>query len=94
MRHVPLERLYESMLVPIGSFSVSSGPAPENDICSSEELTEEQEVSIAKKIIRLTDDLDDLASEAHVKAYRRRIEDIADDIRQYAKDLIKGHPDV
>lgn len=95
MKYSRLERLYESMLVPIGPFSIETGPAPESNIIDrGEELTEEQEVSIAKKIIKLTDSLDDIASEAHVKAYRRRIEDISEEIRDYAKDLIKGHPEV
>ena len=95
MKYSTLEKIYESMLVPVGSFSIETGPAPESNIAEcDEELTEEQEVSIARKIMKLTDSLDDIASEAHVKSYRRRIEDVADEIREYAKDLIKGHPKV
>jgi hypothetical protein len=57
-------------------------------------MTEEEEVDIAKKILKLTDKLDDIASEAHVKAYRRRIEDVADLIRKHAKKIVNGHPEV
>lgn len=96
MRHVKLESLYENMLMPIGPMSVSVGPGPDilNSSCESEELTEEEEVSLAKKILKLTDTLDDLASEAHVKTYRRRIEDISEMIRKHAKKLVSGHPSV
>jgi hypothetical protein len=86
-----LERLYEAMLVPIGPMSVSMGPAPETDISHDEEISEEEEVCLAKKIIKLTNELDDIASEAHVKAYGRRIEDVAEEIRQKAKKLVRGH---
>ena len=86
---------YENMLVPVGPFTVSTGPAPEIDIKSEdEELTECEEVAFAKKILSKTYELDDIASEAHVKAYRRRIEDVSEAIRQIAKELIKGHPEV
>jgi hypothetical protein len=95
MRIPKLEQLYEAMLVPIGPMSVSMGPAPENDISTfDDKITEEEEICLAKKIIKLTDLLDDIASEAHVKAYRRRIEDVSDDIRQQAKKLIRGHSEV
>ncbi len=95
IHYTKLEKLYENMLVPIGPMSVSMGPAPENIIANcEEEMTEEEEVNIAKKILRLVDQLDDIASEAHVKAYRRRIEDVAEDIRQQAKKIINGHPEI
>jgi hypothetical protein len=93
MRHIKLENIYENMLVPVGPMSVSVGPGP-SPISADSEMTEEEEVVIAKKILKLTDKLDDIASEAHVKAYRRRIEDVADLIRKHAKKIVVGHPEV
>lgn len=93
MRHIKLENIYENMLVPVGPMSVSVGPGP-SPISSECEMTEEEEVDIAKKILNLTNKLDDIASEAHVKAYRRRIEDVADLIRKQAKKIVTGHPEV
>jgi len=93
MRHPKLESLYENMLVPVGPMSVSVGPGPA-PFMTGEELSEEEEVKIAKRIITLTDMLDELASEAHVKAYRRRIEDVSESIRKQAKKIVSGHPEV
>ena len=94
MRHIKLENIYENMLVPVGPMSVSIGPGPSPISSEYEEMSEEEEVNAAKRILNLADTLDDIASEAHVKAYRRRIEDVADLIRKQAKKIIIGHPEV
>lgn len=96
MKKVTLEQIYESMLMPIGPMSVSVEPNPDIIGCQEcdEDLSEEEEVDIAKQIIKKTYNIDDLASELNTKAARRRFEDCAEEIRELAKKLVRGHPEI
>lgn len=86
-----LENVYESMLTPIGPLVISQEPASGIE---DEELSEQQEVALAKQILKQVDQLDMAANEAYVKSYRRKLESIADSIRDLTNQLIQGHPGV
>ena len=56
-----------------------------------EDLTEEEEVEIAREILTHVSDLDDLAKEAMYKSFRKKIEKHSDAIRALANELIEKH---
>ena len=87
-----LELIYEDMIgaVPVGPITITSEPA----ISAEEDMSEEQEVKIAKQILKQVDQLDMAADEAAVKSYRRKLEAIADSIRDLANQFIQGHPGI
>lgn len=100
-----LEQIYENMLNPL-LLRVVRQPAPLSpvqiikatkeemeDDCDEqdEDLTEEQEVDIAREILTHVSELDDIAKEAMYKSFRNKIESCADKIRKLANELIEGH---
>jgi len=87
-----LETIYENMLAPVGPLVITHEPV--DSMIEDEDLSEEQEVKLAKQILKQVDQLDMAADEAAVKSYRRRLESIADTIRDLANQLIQGHPGI
>lgn len=87
-----LEAVYESMLAPVGALTITQAPGPVSEV--EEEMSEADEVKIAKQILKQVDQLDMAADEAAVKSYRRKLESIADSIRDLTNQLIQGHPGV
>jgi len=85
-----LEAVYENMLAPVGPLVITHEPV----ISTDEDISEEQEVKLAKQILKQVDQLDMAASEASVKSYRRRLEGIADSIRDLTNQLVQGHPGI
>jgi len=92
--HSKLELIYENMLTPIGALSITQQQQPVQVTEIEEEMSEADEVKIAKQILKQVDQLDMAASEAAVKTYRRKLESIADAIRDLTSLLIQGHPGV
>ena len=90
-----LETIYESMITPIqvGPLTFTKEPIDSN-ISDEENMSEDQEVKIAKQILKQVDQLDMAADEAAVKSYRRKLESIADSIRDLANQFIQGHPGI
>jgi len=93
-----LETIYESMITPVqvGPLTFTKEPIESNiiDVEEGDNLSEEQEVKIAKQILKQVDQLDMAADEAAVKSYRRKLESIADSIRDLANQFIQGHPGI
>ena len=56
-----------------------------------EDLEESEEVEIARDILSVVSDLDDLAKESMYKSFRKKIESCADKIRSLANEIIEGH---
>jgi len=56
-----------------------------------EDLTESEEVEIAREILSHVSELDDIAKEAMYKSFRKKIEHCSDKIRELANRLIEGH---
>ena len=51
----------------------------------------ETHVEIAREILSIVSDLDDLAKEAMYKSFRKKIERCADKIRDLANEIIEDH---
>jgi hypothetical protein len=51
----------------------------------------ESHVEVAREILSIVSDLDDLAKEAMYKSFRNKIEKCADKIRDLANEIIEGH---
>lgn len=51
----------------------------------------ESHVEIAREILSIVSDLDDLAKEAMYKSFRKKIERCADKIRDLANEIIEDH---
>jgi predicted HTH transcriptional regulator len=63
----------------------------ENEEEMEEDLTEKQEVEIAREILTHVSELDDIAKEAMYKSFRKKIESCSDKIRKLVNELIEGH---
>jgi len=85
-----LETIYESMITPVQVGPLTFTKEPIESCISDENLSEEQEVKIAKQILKQVDQLDMAADEAAVKSYRRKLESIADSIRDLANQFIQS----
>jgi hypothetical protein len=99
-----LETIYEEILTRPLVLSLIKNPIPldpldsfESEIDEEEEeeeeedLTEKEEVDLAREILTHVSELDDLAKEAMYKSFRKKIEHCADCIRDLANELIEGH---
>jgi hypothetical protein len=51
----------------------------------------ESHVEVAREILSIVSDLDDLAKEAMYKSFRKKIERCADKIRDLANEIIEDH---
>jgi hypothetical protein len=51
----------------------------------------ESHVEVAREILSIVSDLDDLAKEAMYKSFRKKIESCADKIRDLANEIIEDH---
>jgi hypothetical protein len=61
----------------------------END-CDKDSVAESH-VEVARDILSVVSDLDDLAKEAMYKSFRKKIERCADKIRDLANEIIEDH---
>ena len=102
-----LETIYENMLVPsilgvirqtlplspVKAFEGEREEEEENgeDDEEDEEDVEESHVEVAREILSVVSDLDDLAKEAMYKSFRKKIEKCADKIRDLANEIIEDH---
>lgn len=101
-----LETIYESMLneplvlrvvkqpIPLPALDAFVGDPEEeeeNEKQHEEELTESEEVEIAREILSHVSKLDDIAKEAMYKSFRKKIEKHSDAIRDLANELIEAH---
>lgn len=102
-----LHTLYENMMmepqilrvvrqsIPLNALKAEVGiRGDEEDLEDEEEdedLEESEEVEIARDILSIVSDLDDLAKESMYKSFRKKIESCADKIRALANELIEGH---
>lgn len=100
-----LETIYENMLAPsmvlrvikhpvLDALESEVGTREENedlDDESEEDLEESEECEIARDILSVVSELDDLAKEAMYKSFRRKIESCSDRIRDLANEIIEGH---
>jgi hypothetical protein len=59
--------------------------------CEDEEDVAESHVEVAREILSVVSDLDDLAKEAMYKSFRKKIEKCADKIRDLANEIIEDH---
>jgi len=59
--------------------------------CEDEEDVAESHVEVAREILSVVSDLDDLAKEAMYKSFRKKIERCADKIRDLANEIIEDH---
>ena len=59
--------------------------------CEDEEDVAESHVEVAREILSVVSDLDDLAKEAMYKSFRNKIEKCADKIRDLANEIIEDH---
>ena len=83
-------------LEPLDSFESEISDEIDEDEIDDEEhededLTEKEEVDLAREILTHVSKLDDLAKEAMYKSFRKKIEHCADCIRDLANELIEGH---
>lgn len=101
-----LETIYEEMMNPL-LLRVIKQPFPlspveiikstkedmedDEEQHEEEDLTESEEVEIAREILSHVSELDDIAKEAMYKSFRKKIEHCADKIRELANELIEGH---
>ena len=99
-----LHTLYENMMmepqilrvvrqtIPLKALKAEVGiRGDEEDLDESEDLEESEEVEIARDILSVVSDLDDLAKESMYKSFRNKIESCADKIRDLANEIIEGH---
>lgn len=101
-----LEMIYENMLneplmlrvikqtLPLEPVEAKEGKRKDEEDeeeCEDEDLTEKEEVDIAREILTHVSMLDDIAKEAMYKSFRNKIESCADKIRDLANELIEGH---
>lgn len=59
--------------------------------CGCEDDVAESHVEVAREILSVVSDLDDLAKEAMYKSFRKKIESCADKIRDLANEIIEDH---
>jgi hypothetical protein len=59
--------------------------------CEDEEDVAESHVEVAREILSVVSDLDDLAKESMYKSFRNKIEKCADKIRDLANEIIEDH---
>jgi len=59
--------------------------------CGCENDIAENHVEVAREILSVVSDLDDLAKEAMYKSFRKKIERCADKIRDLANEIIEEH---
>lgn len=59
--------------------------------CGCEDDVAEDHVEVAREILSVVSDLDDLAKEAMYKSFRKKIEKCADKIRDLANEIIEDH---
>jgi hypothetical protein len=70
----------------------------ENDeeCCNDEEIEDDEDIAerhieVAREILSVVSDLDDLAKEAMYKSFRKKIENCANKIRDLANEIIEEH---
>lgn len=63
----------------------------EKEDCGCEDDVAESHVEVAREILSVVSDLDDLAKEAMYKSFRKKIESCADKIRDLANEIIEDH---
>jgi hypothetical protein len=102
-----LETIYENMLTPsiLGVIRQALPLSPVNAFVGTREEEEEEDeeeyeddndiaekhVEIAREILSVVSDLDDLAKEAMYKSFRKKIERCADKIRDLSNEIIEDH---
>lgn len=102
-----LETIYENMLtpsilgvirhaLPLSPVNAFEGTREEEEEDEDEEDEEdddiaEKHVEIAREILSVVSDLDDLAKEAMYKSFRKKIERCADKIRDLSNEIIEDH---
>ncbi len=102
-----LETIYENMLAPsiLGVIRQALPLSPvkaiegtreeeeneEKEDCGCEDDVAESHVEVAREILSVVSDLDDLAKEAMYKSFRKKIESCADKIRDLANEIIEDH---
>jgi len=101
-----LETIYENMLAPsiLGVIRQALPLSPvkaiegtreeeenEEEDCGCEDDVAESHVEVAREILSIVSDLDDLAKEAMYKSFRKKIESCADKIRDLANEIIEDH---
>jgi hypothetical protein len=59
--------------------------------CEDQKDVAESHVEVAREILSIVSDLDDLAKEAMYKSFRKKIERCADKIRDLANEIIEDH---
>lgn len=59
--------------------------------CEDQKDVAESHVEVAREILSVVSDLDDLAKEAMYKSFRKKIERCADKIRDLANEIIEDH---
>lgn len=59
--------------------------------CEKDDDVAESHVEVAREILSVVSDLDDLAKEAMYKSFRKKIERCADKIRDLANEIIEDH---
>jgi hypothetical protein len=59
--------------------------------CGCKDDVAESHVEVAREILSVVSDLDDLAKEAMYKSFRKKIESCADKIRDLANEIIEDH---
>lgn len=63
----------------------------EEEDCGCEDDVAKSHVEVAREILSVVSDLDDLAKEAMYKSFRKKIESCADKIRDLANEIIEDH---
>lgn len=97
-----LENIYEDMLspsilrvvrqpIPLSPVTIIKSTKKEMEEDGEEEISEKEEVDVAREILSCVSELDDIAKEAMYKSFRNKIEKQSDKIRKLANKIIEGH---